>query len=70
MALTYDRQIAEEVKKLVVEKIEDDMEVLSNGNLISHAEYKFYAGEIRGLRFLLTAFEQAKTKLEKGDRRE
>jgi hypothetical protein len=54
----------------VVEKIEDDLEVLSNGNLISHAEYKFYAGEIRGLRFLLTAFEQAKTKLEKGDRRE
>jgi glutamine synthetase type III len=69
-AFTYDRQIAEEVKKLVMEDIETETGIIMNGNVYSVEEYRYHVGRSHGLKRILEAFDQAKSIVEKGDRRE
>jgi len=58
-ALTPQHVYMRELLHLIETEIERLMEVLSNGHVENHAEYKYLAGKIAGLRLAEEYLEEA-----------
>lgn len=63
---TFDTKLGQQFEKLLREEIAN-LSLTIIGGLLSHDDYRFWCGQIRGLEEALKILQEAQTKLTKGD---